>query len=169
LTFEDLPAIKPFFDWSGSLSVAAWINQTPHVFPFIETIHLLALTVLLSTILLQDLRLLGVGLIYWSPARVARQMNRLMTPSLAVIVITGYLLFSSEADKAYHNPAFFWKMTFLAAAIVQHYGFQIRVQQLDMENAPVWAKWNAVLSLALWFGVGIMGRAIGFVVGTGPS
>ena len=166
MTFEALPALKPFFDWSGSLQIADWVQKTPNVFPFVETFHLLALTLLLGTILLQDLRLLGVGLKNWTPAGLSNQIHRLTNWSLAVIVATGYLLFASEADRAYHNPAFFWKMIVLAAAITQHYALHVRTRRLDTARIPAWARASALLSLALWFGVGVMGRAIGFVVGT---
>jgi hypothetical protein len=166
MTFEALPTLKPFFDWSGSLAVAEWIQKTPNVFPAVETFHLLALTILLGSILLEDLRLLGVALRSWTPELISSQVDRFTNWALAVIVLTGYLLFASEADKAYHNPAFFWKMILLAAAIAQHYFLHVRALRLDTTRMPAWARASALLSLGLWFGVGVMGRAIGFVVGT---
>ena len=153
LSFADFPRTWPFFSLCERSSLAAVIRNSTRLFPFIETIHILALAVLLGTILLIDLRLLGLGIRTWSPARLAREVDRFVAPSLAVILITGFLLFLSEAKKTYDNEAFFVKMVFLVLAIAYHYTVHTRVERLETFPVPLWAKLLAVVSIGLWFGV----------------
>jgi hypothetical protein len=54
-------------------------------------------------------------------------------------------------------------MTFLFSAILFHYTIFRRASSIDKLYTPLIAKFAALLSLGLWFGIGVMGRAIGFV------
>jgi len=81
------------------------------------------------------------------------------------ILLTGFLMFCSlAAGKYYFNPGFWWKMYFLAAAIV--FTFAIR-QPYAMRASAVSgtpkAGLIAVVSTGLYLGVAIFGRAIGFL------
>jgi hypothetical protein len=83
------------------------------------------------------------------------------------MITMGLLLGSSEADKYYINPFFWWKLTFLALIAVHALIFRPLVynhpEKLDESaETPGYAKLAAVLSLALWFGVLTMGRLIGY-------
>jgi hypothetical protein len=164
MTFaDDFPGTMPFFNWCGQTAVSKWIQDSTQVFPFTETIHILALAVLLGVILLMDLRLLGVGVKNWTPSRLSEQLNRFIPPSLALILFTGLILFISEPDKCATNPAFFWKIVLLVLAIGNHYLLHHKAQRITTAQVPVWGKAIALASILLWFGVGVMGRAIGFV------
>jgi hypothetical protein len=79
------------------------------------------------------------------------------------MIVTGFMLFSSEAIKCYENPPFWAKMIMLFFAIV----FQYTVVRSTTNRPAVSlsrfrATAAACLSLFLWFGVGAAGRAIGF-------
>jgi len=133
-------------------------------FALVEMVHLLALAVLGGTVLVVDLRLLGV-ILRREPARViARDLGRLLLGSLVVMVISGVGLLSEEALKCYHSPAFRWKMALLAAAVVFYFtGHRWALLHSDKERPGVWSRSAAVVSLVLWLGVGIAGRAIGLL------
>jgi len=72
------------------------------------------------------------------------------------MLVTGSLLFSSEAVKCYGNDSFRAKMVFLFAALLFRFAFYPKLTQSR-------GKLAAGLSLALWFSVGLAGRAIGFL------
>jgi hypothetical protein len=79
------------------------------------------------------------------------------------MIITGGLLFLSEAIKCYYHGAFWFKMTSLFLAIVFTFTVQRKVAMADeIRVSPLWSKAVAVVSVLLWSGVGIGGRWIGF-------
>lgn len=155
--------LQPFFRWCDSTAVAEAIRDSRFIFPIIESFHLLALTVLLGSIVLLSLRLLGAGLRTQSIPYVARSLAPLTLGSLIVMLLTGSLLFVSEAMKCFDNPPFWAKMETLAVAIIFHYTFvRSTVRSEQASKRRVRSTVAAVLSLVLWFGVGAAGRAIGF-------
>ncbi len=161
--FAQVPRLFPFFKWVDGTSICNYIKSTTWVFPLVETIHILSLVVLVGAVLLIDFRLLGIGLGRWTPKQMARQLGPFMKYGLIVILVTGTLLFMAEPRKLYDNAAFGPKMILLAAAIVFQYTIFRKMESIDRLSAPVWGRLGALLSLMLWFGVGICGRAIGFV------
>ena len=164
MSFSSLfPFTYPFFKWCDDTWLCNAIKATTWVFPLTETIHILALVVLLGSIMLVDFRLLGVGIRNWSPARISRELQHFISWGLVVILITGWLLFMAEPLKAYDNMAFLPKMTLLFSAILYHYTVFRKASSIDGVSIPVLGRLAAVLSLFLWFGIGVMGRAIGFV------
>jgi len=153
--------LRPFFEWCDATAIGSAIRDSRILFPIIEGIHILALAVLLGTVILVSLRLMGVGLVAQPVPAVARTLAPMRNASLAVIVATGILLFLSEAMKAYESPPFFYKMCTLALAIAFQYT-AVRFTTNAERPGKVRATLVAVVSLGLWFGVGVAGRAIGF-------
>jgi hypothetical protein len=154
-------AVLHFFHWADDSAVAAAIRGSTWVFAFIEVFHLLGLTLLLGTVVLVNLRLCGYGLQRQSLAEVASDALPWMLVGMAVTMGSGSLLFVSEAMKCYGSPPFFVKMGFLFTALV--FTFTLH-RKLTKRSAPppVWGKVAAGVSLFLWFGVGLAGRAIAF-------
>ena len=154
-------AVLHFFHWADDSAVAAAIRGSTWVFAFIEVFHLLGLTLLLGTVVLVNLRLCGYGLQRQSLAEVASDALPWMLVGMAVTMGSGSLLFVSEAMKCYGSPPFFVKMGLLFMALV--FTFTLH-WKLTKRNAPppVWGKVAAGVSLFLWFGVGLAGRAIAF-------
>jgi len=154
-------AVLRFFHWADDSAVAAAIRGSTWVFAFIEVFHLLGLTLLLGTVVLVNLRMCGYGLQRQSLAEVASDALPWMLVGMAVTMGSGSLLFVSEAMKCYGSPPFFVKMGLLFMALV--FTFTLH-WKLTKRNAPppVWGKVAAGVSLFLWFGVGLAGRAIAF-------
>jgi len=154
-------ALLPFFQWCNDTAAGAAIRNSRVLFPIIESIHLLALTVLLGTILVMDLRLMGAGLRRQPLPLIARSLSPLTFWSLVTMLVTGFLLFSSEAMKSYESPPFRVKMVMLALALLFHFVvFRSAVKSETLGRVRSTA--TALASLSLWFGVAVAGRAIGF-------
>jgi hypothetical protein len=152
-----------FFMWCDGTALAQAIRDSRFLFPIIESIHILALAVLLGTVIMVSLRLLGFGLTQRPVSDVYRTLSGLRNGALVTMLITGSMLFCSEAAKCYDNPPFWAKMMTLAAAVV----FQYTVVRSTSNKPPLSlgrlrTVTAASLSLFLWFGVGAAGRAIGF-------
>lgn len=154
--------LLPFFTWCDSTAVGQAIRDSRFLFPIIESVHLLALTVLLGTILVLNLRLLGAGLRSQPMALVARSLDPLTFWSLLVMLATGSLLFCSEALKCYDSPPFLIKMVALFLAIVFHWTvFRPGINAAAEPRRPRRIA-AAAGSIVLWFSVAVAGRAIGF-------
>ncbi len=79
------------------------------------------------------------------------------------MLVSGVLLFTSEALKCYYHEALWVKMTSLFLAILFTFTVRRKVAMADEARVgPVWSKVVAVVSVALWSGVGVGGRWIGF-------
>jgi hypothetical protein len=160
--FARLPSLFPFFAWVDSTQISTLIKGTTWVFPLVETIHILALAVLLGSVFLIDMRLLGIAVRRWSPAQILEQVHSLVNWSVVIILITGVLLFIAEPRKLFDSAAFGPKMILLTLAILFQYTMYPHVRSMQA-HIPIWGRLLALTSLALWFGVAVCGRAIGFV------
>ena len=153
----------PFFQWAEATTVGEVIRDSSWAFAVIESFHLLALSVIGGAVLIVDLRLLGLGLRTEPIADVARDARPWLVGSLIVMLVTGVGLFLSEPMKCYASTAFAVKMTCLALALLFTFTVRMKVTLADEGRVrPAWLKLVALVSLALWFGVGASGRWIGF-------
>jgi hypothetical protein len=156
-------SLLTFFQWCEASGIGETIRKSSWLFPVIEAIHLLGLGVIGGAVLVVDLRLLGLGLKRQSAAQLTRDAQPWLVGSLVLMIITGGLLFLSEAIKCYYHDAFWFKMSCLFLAIVFTFTIQRKVTMSDETRvSPVWSKVVAIVSVLLWAGVGIGGRWIGF-------
>ena len=108
-----LDFLLPFFKWCDNTFLGRWVSGGTWEFPMIETIHILALTMLYGCIVVISLRLMGVMMRGWTVSAITREVTPFLNASLAVILISGTLLFLSEASKAFVNAAFWIKVDLL--------------------------------------------------------
>jgi hypothetical protein len=159
-----------FCRWCNGSFLGHGIRNSVWLFPFVEIFHLIGLAVLGGTILVLNLRLLGIGFRSERTSDLAKDVRPWMIGSLTLMLVSGFLLFSTEAVKMYGNWAFRAKMIFLLLAVL--FTFTIHRKVVTSEEsqvAPVWRVCAALLSLLLWSGVGLSGRAIGFVTTSASS
>ena len=154
--------LLPFFEWCETLWLGRAVVGSLWLFPVIEAVHLLALSVLGGAVLIVDLRLLGTGLKSWTPAELWHEARPYMIGGLIVLVATGVPLFLSEAIKCYYNNSFWVKMTTLPIAI--GFAFTTRAQALheSVRNTPRRRALIGAVSITLWLIVAAAGRWIGF-------
>ena len=80
------------------------------------------------------------------------------------MILSGIGLLSEEALKCYYSPAFRWKMALLAAAVAFYFTLHRRALLKTDTGAPtLWSRVAAIVSITLWLGVGVAGRAIGLL------
>ena len=149
-------------------SVGAAIRESSWLFPAIETLHLLGMAALVATITFLDLRLIGFVRRRDKISDLARRLLPWTWTAFAIQVLTGTLLFLSEAVKVYTNPAFRLKMLFIVIAGIQALIFQKTTYrslaaQDESTAMPAGAKLAGYISILLWVGIVAAGRFIGFV------
>jgi len=155
--------LLPFFEWCEASAVGEIIRSSLWLFPAIECVHLLALVLLGGSVLVVDVRLLGLGLRDMSLRTLGASAYRLMLAGVGLMLATGIPLFLSEAIKCYYSQAFWVKITTLVPAVV--FALTIRRWVVDADEGRVGRAAQAVtavVSLALWFTVAAGGRWIGF-------
>jgi hypothetical protein len=123
---------------------------------------------LVGTITVLDLRLLGWAMPQRRVSKVTARLLPWAWLGFGVQVVTGVLLFSSEAVKIYGNPAFRLKMLLLLLAGIQALIFQTAVSRKlptweDRPSLPGVAKAMGLISILLWIAIVTAGRFIGFV------
>ncbi len=159
--------LQHFCQWLYDSSIGTDIRESIWVFPIIETIHVLAITLLVGTIAILDLRLLGLALKREPVSRVANGVLPLTWAGFAVMFVSGFLLFWSEAAKSYGNPAFRVKLLLLALVGLNPLIFHFTVYRSvgdwnERIVTPLRARLAAVFSLTLWGGIICAGRAIAY-------
>jgi hypothetical protein len=155
--------LLPIFKWADTSWMGETIRASRLYFPIIETFHLLALTLLFGAILMLNLRLCGLMMKNLPVQQVAKDLSPWLLWSLAIILVSGFMLFSSEAMKCYASVPFQVKMTFLFTAIAFHFTIFRSVTKSDREPRRWFGVIVAFVSVVLWLGVGLGGRGIGFL------
>ena len=156
-------SIFPFFKWVDETWLSQVINNSKWLFPAIEGVHIVALALLFGSVIVLNLRLLGIGMRQRPASELLEELRPWVFSSLVVILTTGVLLFAAEATKSFRSTPFRIKMILLVTAIAFHYLVSQRIVSRDGVYAhPVLTKSAAVFAIALWVSVGFAGRAIGF-------
>ena len=139
------------------------IGKSNHmVIAVLQLIHVFGILLLLASLTLVSLRLLGLALTDHSVPSIAREPGRLTWIGLGMAVGSGTLIFVSGPAHYYYNKAFDVKMILLLCAVTIHVVAFRRLAK-SPTTRPVLARIVVTASLLLWFGVGVAGRAIGFV------
>jgi hypothetical protein len=143
------------------------IRESSLLFPIIEGIHVLALSLSVGLILITDLRLMGVVMRNRATSEVWSQFFPWMMSGFGVMFLTGTLLFWSHALSAYHSAAFRAKLVLLILsavnAVVYHATIYRKLNEWDsLAIPPRQARMSGLASLLLWAGVITMGRIMAY-------
>lgn len=153
-----------FVKWYEASSFGVAVENSNWVFPLAEAIHLLALAMLLGIVTIVSLRLLGLVLRDEAAGPLAAFFRGYFWRAVSVMLGTGFVMFWCNAYKYYHSPSFHVKLIVLIAAIVFQAVLLPRITISDaVGKTTALARLAGIVSLALWFGVGLAGRAIGFL------
>lgn len=137
------------------------LNGSALVFPILECTHIVGWALLVGTVALVDFRLLGFGLRRQTAAETAKDVAPWTLIGLAIILLSGPLLFSSDPDMYYLNWSFQLKMVFFVLAVLFNYTIHRKVVRAG--TSPGVGAAVACVSLLLWIGVIFGGIFIAFV------
>ena len=151
--------LEPVFEWLSMLSVSQAIGESLWIYPIIQAIHLVFLAMLLGAVLVVDLRLLGLGFSKQPLSQVARDARPWLIAGILGMILTGVPQLMQNAMREYFAQFFWWKMYFLAAALI--FTFTVTRWATRGAAAPGYGKLVGVVSMGLWAGVTISARLIG--------
>lgn len=149
--------------------IAQTIRENELLFPWIEALHVLAITLVFGSIALVDLRLIGVRAVNRPISKIGEELLPVTWGAFVIAAVTGLILFTSNALSYSQNLYFISKMILLALAGINMLCFQFIVgRNLEAWNhlrqLPNSARIAGAISIILWTGVIICGRWIGFTL-----
>ena len=155
-------------EWLQGQPFATAIAESTILFPAIETVHVLALTLVVGSIAMVDLRLLGAVSRERSVTAVSRDVLPVTWLAFLAAAISGFLMFASKAQTYLSDTPFQLKVVALLLAganmLVFHFVTYRGVDAWDLGPAPPAARVAGGLSLLFWVAVVIFGRWIGFTI-----
>jgi hypothetical protein len=161
--FSDMVA---FFEESA---IAESIREGDTLFPFIESVHVVAICLVVGSILVLDLRLVGLASLHRPVGRLSRAILPVTWGAFALAAASGSLLFISNATKYLGNGFFLAKMVLICVAglnMIIFHAFAARdMRQWEKDaSPPLRARLAGAVSILLWIAVVACGRMIGFTL-----
>lgn len=147
-------------------SLNQWILATFWLWPVLEILHFIGLTLLMGGLLVVDLRMLGM---YESvPIAATHKILPFVLAGFALNLITGILFFIGDPMRYSVNEGFQLKMLLVLLAGANALFFHLRdwlptQSRIARMLKGITVKVAAVISLTLWTGVLLLGRLIPYV------
>lgn len=150
-----------------SIGFLTEFSESVLTYPIVLSTHLTCIALFGGMILMTNLRLLGLTFRSVTITEMVTSLRPWKRVGGAVMVATGLLLATSEAEKYAPNPFFWAKMVVLGLIGVHALIFRPTVynQTEELDRSPVIptkAKIAAILSLILWTTMFTMGRLIAY-------
>ena len=143
------------------------LSNVPGLPPIAQAIHILGIAVVMSSIVMVDLRFLNLAV----PSQNVSEMIQRLMPwtwwALPLNAVTGLLFVVARPVRYFYNPVFTIKFSLLVPAVV----LAFVVYWLNRRQAGYWerstarrnsARAIAAVSLLLWIGVVLAGRWIAY-------
>jgi hypothetical protein len=161
------PMIQSLSAWLAGTELSRMIAGTFWAVPLIQTVHILGIAVLMTTVGLLNFRILGIG----SRSQPVQTLFGRFLPwiwrALVVQVISGTLLILADPARELGSTLFWLKMGLLLAVVgLMHYLWREIAKHSACRNPAAGfsrLKLLAVVSLLLWIAVLSAGRWIAYV------
>jgi len=134
----------------------------------LEVIHYVGVFILVGTIVLVDLRVIGIAARRRGLEELAGQLFPYAWIGLAMVAGSGFLMFTTDAAEYYADSTFHIKMTVTTLAII--FGLIVQwgaARWGHMASTPLLAKCIAFISLVLLFGAILAGNEVPAISGIG--
>jgi uncharacterized protein YacL len=156
-----------FFEWLADTSWSVDLHESQYAYPLIESIHVWTMAVFFGSVVMFDLRLLGVALRKVPASEVVDRLLPLTIAAFVLMVISGMLLFYAIPLRSYQSIFFRFKMLLMLLAGLNVWLFHSRVYPKvatwDVEGVPPRrARVAGAVSLVLWIGIIFSGRMIAY-------
>ena len=150
-----------------SIEFLTAFSESVLAYPIVLSIHLTCIALFGGMILMTNLRLLGLNFKGLTITEMVTSLRPWKRAGGVIMIATGLLLATSEAEKYAPNPFFWTKMIILGLigvhAVIFRSTIYNRTEELDRSAAiPTNAKVAAILSLVLWTAMFTMGRLIAY-------
>lgn len=148
--------------WLATTALNRAMQTTSWAIPGIQTVHIIALSLVFTAALLLWLRFTGFGFSMTPLAEFTTRCTRLIWPPLAVLLVSGTLLIIAEPDRTITNRVFYVKMLLLAFAVATTLWLSGASRRRPERPAAQHA-FIATFGMFLWTGIIFAGRFIAYV------
>jgi hypothetical protein len=158
-------SILPGTEDAGLTNVAEqFVREHIWVWPALETVHFVGLSMLFTVVLIVDLRLLGM--IKSVSYAAVFQVLPIGMLGFGLNLITGMLFFITEPEQYVHNGTFYWKIIFivLGGVNVVYFVLDEKLWRVGAgDDAPFIAKVAAASAMFIWAAVVFFGHMLPFL------
>jgi hypothetical protein len=160
--------VQHFSDWLAATPASTGIQNAGWIIPTVQTIHILSIAIVMSSVLLIHLRVLGVVSNAQPIDSIARRFLPWIWLTLVILLLSGTTLIVGEPGRSLQNPAFIAKMSMLVVVILLTLLFQRGLRR----DARFWERSRgrllggrllAGVSLLLWIAIVFAGRWIAYI------
>ena len=144
--------------WIENTSLALWVGTSLWAYPFLLSIHITGLAIIVGIFAIRDFHLVGVV----SGLSVSNflELKRLAYCGFMINSLSGIMLFSSQASYLATNLPFLLKIFFIGSGMILASQIHKTIEEnQDQTNL----KTLATLSLICWFGAIVAGRLIAYI------
>lgn len=163
-------ALEAFAAWLGKTPLNAVVVAQAWVIPAVQVVHILCVAAVMGAVAIVNLRVFG-----WIEAdQSLKSVTDRFLPTLPIalpgLAITGLILISGEPNRALFRTVFWLKMAMIAAASALAFALHRQLARAEPGTSGGAAvslslKAQAAASMALWLGVIVAGRWIGYATG----
>ncbi|HYM35650.1 MAG TPA: DUF6644 family protein [Steroidobacteraceae bacterium] len=140
--------------------VLHWLRDVPGLPPMVQTVHILSVAIIMGSIVMIDLRVLGVAAPSQNPNEMIRRLLPWMWTALALLFLSGSMFVVTRPARYFANPIFGIKFALLLSALALSVVLVRLLRNSSQTHAG--AKVVAALSMLLWIGVMFAGRWIAY-------
>lgn len=157
------PVLPNFCNWLSNTPISLKIQTVLWIIPAVQTVHILCVSIVISTMAMLDLRLLGVTGRSQPVSSAVSRWVPWVWGTLPVMLLTGCILIVGEPTRELMNPYFRAKMAMLAAVVVITLIVHLRSKDAAYwESRSIAAKFAGSVSLLLWVAIIAAGRWIAY-------
>jgi hypothetical protein len=163
-----LATLHGFGEWLAGTALSNTIQNVSWIIPTVQTVHIVCVAIVISSVFLVDMRILGIFAPSQSLASLSDRFLTWIWWAILVLLVTGTLLIIGEPTRSLLNPAFGAKMLMLLIVA----GLTRVIQRPLAGDAGYWdvssarratVKGIAVASLVLWSCIVFAGRWIAYI------
>jgi hypothetical protein len=161
--------LKAFTLWLRGTPFSLAIATHDWVIPAVQSVHIVTIAVLIGSVLVINLRLLGVIERRQAIGALMDHYLPVVAVSMVILATTGAILIAGEPTRALFRITFYLKMALILAVLALTWGLsRFARTSFAMAGGPrarVLVKSGAVLALLLWVAIIFAGRWIGYTEG----
>jgi len=155
-----------FAGWLSQTSLSVTIQSHEWIIPTIQSIHIVAIGVVLASVFMMDLRIFGWAWRDQSLLETTERFGPWLFGALALLLATGIVMVIGEPARELLAFSFWSKMCLVATGTAVAAAFRITVRRnqhyWEHSVSPWRIKSLALLTLLIWLGVVILGRLIAY-------
>jgi putative copper export protein len=157
----------PVIEWLSQTPLSLAIQTRAWVVPTIQSIHIVAIGIVVTSVFMIDLRVLGWGGRDQTLVETVDRFGPWLSWALGVLLITGLLMVVGEPARELLSFSFWLKMALVAIGTLITAAFRIAVRRNERrwEDSLVKGRITkslAILTLLIWACIIVLGRLIAY-------